>query len=193
LWTRIEIHNLGETFHNFKTELFMTTTSFRVTSLLGDSSNYQKGVVILLVPNSEYYSKNLIMKSFFLPVQHSVHWYSENINIKKTFFELRYLINTQQNEFLEDDIIKFKSTIFLFQKLYFLCEIKQLIIVQIFKLPSTRPKTWTVFACSNTGIVGSNSTQGMDVCVRVFPVCAGYGLATGWSPVQGVLPTVYKD
>jgi hypothetical protein len=27
-------------------------------------------------------------------------------------------------------------------------------------------KVWNVFACSNTGIVGSNPTQGMDVCGR---------------------------
>jgi hypothetical protein len=30
----------------------------------------------------------------------------------------------------------------------------------------------------------------MDVCLRVFCVCVGSGFATGWSPVQGVLPTV---
>jgi hypothetical protein len=47
-------------------------------------------------------------------------------------------------------------------------------------------KTWTVFARSNIGRVGSNPTVGMDVCVpyfRVFVVlCVGIGLATGWSP-----------
>jgi hypothetical protein len=43
---------------------------------------------------------------------------------------------------------------------------------------------------ANTGIVGSNPTQGMDVCLRVFCVCVGSGLATVWSPVQGVLPIV---
>jgi hypothetical protein len=32
-------------------------------------------------------------------------------------------------------------------------------------------KARTVFARSNAGIVGSNPTQGMDVCVRVFCVC----------------------
>jgi hypothetical protein len=36
----------------------------------------------------------------------------------------------------------------------------------------------------------------MDICVCVYSVfvlsCVGSGLATGWSPVQGVLPTVYK-
>jgi hypothetical protein len=36
----------------------------------------------------------------------------------------------------------------------------------------------------------------MFVCVRLFCVCVvlcvGRGLATGWSPVQGVLPTVYR-
>jgi hypothetical protein len=61
---------------------------------------------------------------------------------------------------------------------------------------SARSKAWTVFPRSNAGIAGSNPTQGMSVCVRLFCVCVvlcvGRGLATGWSPVQGVLPTVYK-
>jgi hypothetical protein len=48
---------------------------------------------------------------------------------------------------------------------------------------------WNVFASSNTGIVGSNPTQGKDVCVySVFVL--GSGIATGSSPVQGVVPTV---
>jgi hypothetical protein len=46
-------------------------------------------------------------------------------------------------------------------------------------------KAWIVFARSNTGVVGSNPTQGMDDCVRLFYVyvvlCVGSGLATGWS------------
>jgi hypothetical protein len=45
-------------------------------------------------------------------------------------------------------------------------------------------------------VVGSNSTQGMNVCVNLFSVCVvpcvGSGLATGLFSVQGVLPTVYK-
>jgi hypothetical protein len=50
-------------------------------------------------------------------------------------------------------------------------------------------KAWNVFTCSNTGIVGLNPSQGMDVCVySVFVLCSG--LVTGWSPIQGVLPTV---
>jgi hypothetical protein len=53
-----------------------------------------------------------------------------------------------------------------------------------------------VYEAVKAGIVGSNPTQGMDVCVRLFCVCVvlciGSGLATGWSPVQGVLPTVYR-
>jgi hypothetical protein len=61
---------------------------------------------------------------------------------------------------------------------------------------TVRSKVRTVFACSNTGIVGSNPTNGMAVCVHLFCVCAvlcaGRGLAPGWSPVQGVLPTVWK-
>jgi hypothetical protein len=54
-------------------------------------------------------------------------------------------------------------------------------------------RAWNVFARSNTGMVGSNPIQGMDVvCVySVFVLsCVGSGLASGWSPVQGVLPTV---
>jgi hypothetical protein len=58
---------------------------------------------------------------------------------------------------------------------------------------AARSKTRTVFVCSNTGIMDSNPTWAMDVCVRLCWVCAvlcaGSGLATGWSPVQGVLPT----
>jgi hypothetical protein len=30
---------------------------------------------------------------------------------------------------------------------------------------AARFKAWTVFACSNAGYVGSNSTQGMDICI----------------------------
>jgi hypothetical protein len=67
------------------------------------------------------------------------------------------------------------------------------------RLPITvtaRCKAWTVFARSNIGIVGSNPTRGINVCARLFCVCvvlrAGSRLATGWSPVQGVLSTVYR-
>jgi hypothetical protein len=54
-----------------------------------------------------------------------------------------------------------------------------------------RSKAWTVFAPSNTGIVGSNPTKGMDGSVRLCCVYVGSDLATGWSSVQGALPTVY--
>jgi hypothetical protein len=61
---------------------------------------------------------------------------------------------------------------------------------------AARSMAWTVFARSNTGVVGSNPTLGMDVCVRLLCVCiilcVGCGLAAGWSSVQGVLPTVYR-
>jgi hypothetical protein len=49
--------------------------------------------------------------------------------------------------------------------------------------------------CWQTGIVGSNPTRGMVVCVRLFHLCCVCvlcvlsGVTTGWSPVQGVLPT----
>jgi hypothetical protein len=54
-----------------------------------------------------------------------------------------------------------------------------------FSVPITvaaRSKARTVFARSNTGIVGSNPTQGMDACLHLFcfcvVLCAGSGLAT---------------
>jgi hypothetical protein len=50
-------------------------------------------------------------------------------------------------------------------------------------------------ARSNRGIVASNPTRGMDFCVRLFCICVlcvGSGLATGCTPVQCVLPTVYR-
>jgi hypothetical protein len=37
---------------------------------------------------------------------------------------------------------------------------------------AARPKAWTVFARSNTGVMDSNPTWGMVVCVRSFCVCA---------------------
>jgi hypothetical protein len=57
---------------------------------------------------------------------------------------------------------------------------------------AARSKAWTLFARSNTGIVGLNPTQGTDVCLRLFCVCVGSGLAAGWSPVQGPLPSVLR-
>jgi hypothetical protein len=53
-----------------------------------------------------------------------------------------------------------------------------------------RSKAWTVFGHPKARIVGLNPTQGMDICLRLFCVCIGSGLATGRSPVQGVLPNV---
>jgi hypothetical protein len=68
---------------------------------------------------------------------------------------------------------------------------------KIDKMPITvaaRPKAWTVFARSNTGIMGSNLTRGIDVCVRLFCVCVvlhvDRDFSTGWSPIQGFLPIV---
>jgi hypothetical protein len=51
---------------------------------------------------------------------------------------------------------------------------------------AAQPKAWNIFGCSNTGIVGSDPNQGIDVCVFLL----GSSLAMGWSPVQGVLLTV---
>jgi hypothetical protein len=71
--------------------------------------------------------------------------------------------------------------------------------IQYFKFPicinqrpvtvAARSKAWTVFARSNAGVVGSNLTRGMEVCVySVFVL--GSELATGWSLIQEVLPKV---
>jgi hypothetical protein len=59
---------------------------------------------------------------------------------------------------------------------------------------AARSKAWTVLDRSNR-IFGSNLAWGMDVYVSLFCVCVlcvGRGLTTGWSPVQGVLPAVYR-
>jgi hypothetical protein len=73
-----------------------------------------------------------------------------------------------------------------------LCMVMYLLPITV----AARSKARTIFVLSNTGIVGSNPNWGMDVCVHLFCVCvvlcAGSGLATGWSPVQGILPTVCR-
>jgi hypothetical protein len=54
----------------------------------------------------------------------------------------------------------------------------------------------SVFARSDTEILGSNPTGGMDICMRLLCVCVilcvDSGLATGWSAGQGALRTVYR-
>jgi hypothetical protein len=61
---------------------------------------------------------------------------------------------------------------------------------------AARSKPWTFLVRSKAEIMGSNPTQGMDVCVRLFCVCVvrfvGSSHATGWYPVQGVLPKVQR-
>jgi hypothetical protein len=55
--------------------------------------------------------------------------------------------------------------------------------IDITDLGGRTSKTGTVFARSNVGIVGSNPTQGMVVCVGLLCVCVvlcvGSGLAIG--------------
>jgi hypothetical protein len=46
-------------------------------------------------------------------------------------------------------------------------------------------EAWTVFARSKTGIVGSNPTRGMDICVVL---CVGSGVATGY----GLTPCIVE-
>jgi hypothetical protein len=48
-------------------------------------------------------------------------------------------------------------------------------------------KVWTIFARSNTAIVGSNPTQGMDVCVRLFCLCCSVCRQRPW---DGLIPSL---
>jgi hypothetical protein len=60
---------------------------------------------------------------------------------------------------------------------------------------AARFKVSNILASSSIGVVGSNPTRGMDVSLRfsLFVLsCLSSGLVMGWSPVQGVLPTVYQ-
>jgi hypothetical protein len=61
---------------------------------------------------------------------------------------------------------------------------------------AVQSKAWTVFARSNTVVVGSNPTRDMVVYVRLLcffvVLYVGSGLAMGWFSVQGVLQTVYR-
>jgi hypothetical protein len=62
----------------------------------------------------------------------------------------------------------------------------------ILKWPITvvaRSKARNVVTRLNTGIVGSNPTSRHGRMSAFVLSCVGGGLATGWSPVQGVLPT----
>jgi hypothetical protein len=64
---------------------------------------------------------------------------------------------------------------------YFLC-FEGLFYHAVSSWPITvaaRSKAWTVFARSNTGVVSSNPTQGMDVCVRLFCVCVVLCVGSG--------------
>jgi hypothetical protein len=60
---------------------------------------------------------------------------------------------------------------------------------------AARLKAWTVFARSTLGSwLRIPLKAWMSLCVYSVCVvlCVGSGLATGWSPVQEVLPTIYR-
>jgi hypothetical protein len=54
-----------------------------------------------------------------------------------------------------------------------------------------------VFARSNSAVMDSNPSEGMDICGRVYPVYVvlyiGSALATGLSLGQGALPSVQNN
>jgi hypothetical protein len=62
---------------------------------------------------------------------------------------------------------------------------------------ATRTKAWTGFARSNTGIVGSNPTWGMDVCVCVYSVfvlsCVDVAALRWADPPSKESYRLYKD
>jgi hypothetical protein len=55
-------------------------------------------------------------------------------------------------------------------------------------------KAWNVLSRPKCGIVGSNPTQWIYVCLSLFCMCVvrcvGSGFATCWSPVRGFVSTV---
>jgi hypothetical protein len=58
---------------------------------------------------------------------------------------------------------------------------------------ATRSKARTVFARSNSGVVGSNATLATDICVCLYCLalsCVRRGLAPGWSYVLRVILTL---
>jgi hypothetical protein len=59
---------------------------------------------------------------------------------------------------------------------------------------ATPSKLRNIFACSNSGTVGSNPTRGKCICIYCTYVLSSVGssLATGWCLVQGILPNIYK-
>jgi hypothetical protein len=82
-------------------------------------------------------------------------------------------------------------------RLFSMIEIQLIEVESIFDdHVAARSKAWTVFAFSYTGIVVSNPIRSMNVYVPLFCICVilcvGSGLATSWSPLQGVLLTVYR-
>jgi hypothetical protein len=86
-------------------------------------------------------------------------------------------------------LIKKSATCFMW---VMMSSILRLYSVELLPITMTaRSEAWTVFARSNTENVLSNSTRGTDVCACVV-LCVGSGLATCWSPIQGVLTTVYR-
>jgi hypothetical protein len=50
---------------------------------------------------------------------------------------------------------------------------------------AARSKTWTVFACVNTGIVDSNPTQGINICI----VCVQSVFAVSYVQASALRPS----
>jgi hypothetical protein len=114
-----------------------------------------------------------------------------------TFFPLRCFVRLSASPLayvclVISIVIKFYDTAYILTSIWQLLTWFSSVSLYLPITMAARSKAWTVFARSNTGVVGWNPIRSMDVCVRLFCIYVGSGLATGWSPVQGILPTVYN-
>jgi hypothetical protein len=57
---------------------------------------------------------------------------------------------------------------------------------------AAQSKAWNVFARSNTGILSSNPTQGIDVCLCLFCVCMYVAALRRPDPTSKVSYRMYK-
>jgi hypothetical protein len=76
--------------------------------------------------------------------------------------------------------------VIVFQTHKMICKFESLnFIINNLPIPvAVRSKAWTVFARLNTGIVGLNPTEGMDVCLRLFCV---YVVLCRYRPCDGLI------
>jgi hypothetical protein len=113
-------------------------------------------------------------------------YWGDHCTVHFVFCALRHIVVLLLVSFLENFHCILLAAISVFYVVFlFMCVFGALYLPNMFRRPisvAARSNTRTVFARSNTGIVGSNATQGIDVYVRLFCVscvlCVYSGLAT---------------